>query len=287
MVAKEVSQSLHPQRNPIMSFSRLMQHQIDFGISILTTVVPLFMSELVPAHVRGRAVGLAFAGSGASSVIATVVVWGSAKLSDDRQYRIPFGVQAGWAAALLVASFFLTESPSWLISKGRHSDARARLLSLRSGNEMIVEREMHSIAAVLLETSETKSTVRFKEIFQRENWTRTFLASSYLPATQVCGQSLAISYSTVFFVQAGVSNPLQMTILVFLLQFLGNLIGPFLIDRLGRRHVAVTGISILILLDASAGGLAFSGLTTKPELLGLAAVSCVFAFVNAACFQCL
>lgn len=245
------------------------------------------MSELVPAHVRGRAAGLAFASSGASSVVATVVVWGSAKISDERQYRIPLAVQAGLAAALLIVSCFLTESPTWLISKGRIQDARARLLSLRRHNEMMVEREIRSISVVLIEAAEARSTVRFKEILERKNLTRTFMASSYLPASQVCGQSLAISYSTVLFVQAGVSNAFQMTILVFLLQFMGNLIGPFLADHLGRRRVAVSGIAILVLLDGSAGGLACGGLNTKAELLGLAALSCIFAFVNAASFQSL
>lgn len=75
-----------------------------------------------------------------------------------------------------------------------------------------------------------------------------------------------------------------MTILVYLLQFLGNLVGPFLADSLGRRCVAVSGLVMLVLLDISAGGLACGGLTTKPELLALAASSCIFAFVNAASF---
>ena len=164
------------------------------------------MPDLVPAHVRGRAAGFAFAGSGASSVVATVVVWGSAKISDERQYRIPLAVQAGLSAALLIVSCFLTESPTWLVSKGRAQDAQVRLLSLRRHNGIMVDREMHSIAAVLMEATETNSTVRFKEILERKNLARTFMASSYLPASQVCGQSLALSYSTVLFVQVGVSN---------------------------------------------------------------------------------
>ncbi|OIW22790.1 MFS transporter [Coniochaeta ligniaria NRRL 30616] len=257
------------------------------GISILTSVVPLFMAELVPAHVRGRAAGLAYAGSGASSVISTVVVWGSAKLPDERQYRIPLAVQAALAGLLLFLSCFLTESPTWLISKGRDQDARAQLLRLRRQNEAMVDQEMHSIAAVLMEAAEANSAVRFKEILEKKNWARTFMASSYLPASQVGGQSLAISYSTVLLVQVGVSNPFQMTILVFLLQFLGNLIGPFLADFLGRRRVALSGLTMLVLLDAAAGGLACGGLTSNPELLALAALSCIFAFVNAATFQSL
>lgn len=113
------------------------------------------------------------------------------------------------------------------------------------------------------------------------------MASSYLPAGQVGGQSLALTYSTVLFVQTGVGNAFLITILVFLLQFLGNMVGPFLSDRLGRRPVALGGIGLLVLLDFSAGGLACGGLKTNPQLLGLAALSCIFAFVNAASFQSL
>lgn len=257
------------------------------GIGILTTVVPLYMSEMVPAHIRGRAVGLANAGSGLASVIATIIVWGSGHLLDERSYRIPLGVQAGFASALFIVTLFVTESPTWLVSKGRTEDARVKLLSLRKRNEVMVERELHSIAAVLMEAAEAKSTVRFKEILQKKNLGRTFLASSYLPASQVCGQILAISYSTVLFVQAGVSNAFEMTILVFLLQFLGNSIGPYLADRLGRRRTLVSGLVMLVLLDFAAGGMACGGLTTKPRQLGLAALCCFFAFINAASFQSL
>ncbi|KAL1894189.1 hypothetical protein Sste5346_005975 [Sporothrix stenoceras] len=259
----------------------------NIGISILTSVVPLFMAELVPAHVRGRVTGMAAAGSGASSVIATVVVWGTAKLIDDRQYKIPLAVQAALAGLLFIMSLFLTESPAWLVSKGRIEDARTQLLKLRRQNEAIVDHEINSIAAVLAAASEAKSSVRFKEILARKNWARTFMASSYLPAGQVGGQSLAITYSTVLFVQAGVSNAFLMTILVFLLQFLGNMVGPFLSDRLGRRTIALGGISTLVVLDFTAGGLACGGLKTNPQILGLAALSCIFAFVNAASFQSL
>ncbi|CAK7204017.1 hypothetical protein SEUCBS139899_006768 [Sporothrix eucalyptigena] len=258
------------------------------GISVLTSVVPLFLAELVPAHVRGRTTGLATAGSGASSVVATVVVWATSKLADKRQYQIPLAIQAALAAFLLILSWLLTESPSWLVSKGRLEDARSTLVKLR-GNEN-VEYELQSIASVLVAAAEAdaaKSVVRFKEILTRKNWARTFMASSYLPASQVGGQTLVVTYSTVLFVQAGVSNVFLMTILVFLLQFVGNSVGPYLADRLGRRILALGGIGLLVILDFSAGGLACAGLTSKPQLLGLAALSCIFAFVNAASFQCL
>lgn len=231
--------------------------------------------------------GLAYAGSGVSSVVATVVVWGSAKISDERQYCIPLAIQAGLPSVLFLVSCFLTESPTWLISKGRTEEARAKLLSLRKHNETMVEKEMHSIAEVLMEAAEAKSSARFQEILKRKNLIRTFMTSSYLPASQVCGQSLAISYSTVLFVQVGVSNAFQMTVLVFLLQFVGNLIGPFLADHLGRRRVALGGLVMLVLLDTSAGELACSGMASRPEKLALAALSCIFAFINAACIQSL
>lgn len=245
------------------------------------------MSELVPAQMRGRAAGLAFAGSGATSVAATIVVWASAKVADARQYRIPLIIQVTIPLTLTFLTCLLTESPTWLASKGRASDATIKLMSLRKQNGPMVEEEMQAVTDALATAAESRSTTRFAEILKRRNLTRTFVASSYLPFGQVCGQSLAISYSTVLFVQAGVSNAFAMTILVFALQLLGNLMGPFLADFVGRRYLALCGLSLLVLLDGSAGGLACGGLTTRSSTLGLAALSCIFAFVNAASLQSL
>lgn len=131
---------------PIHADSRTIT---DVGVSLLTNVAPVYLSELIPAHARARAVGLTVACNSAISVVAAVVVWATEKRTDRWQYMIPLLVQVLFPATLLVFSLLLTESPIWLLSRGKEQLARQNLLALRAGNLALVEKEL-AIAAQAL-----------------------------------------------------------------------------------------------------------------------------------------
>ncbi|RFU75025.1 mfs transporter, sp family, general alpha glucoside:h+ symporter [Trichoderma arundinaceum] len=256
-----------------------------FGISILTNIAPIYLSELVPASVRARAVGFAIAGSGAVSVVATVVVWASAKILDKRQYIIPLAIQAAIPVLLLVLSFFLTESPIWLLSQGRTDAAKRSLNSLRGNNSALVELELTTATIALQSKNEKKTAFKWWEILKIGNLERTLSSAALLCLSQVGGQILVGTYSTVLLVQSGVSDPFKITIIIFLMQFAGTLLGPFLLDKFGRRTVALPGYIILFVLDLAAGSIACVGLTNKAKQLGLASLCIIFSFVNSISFQ--
>lgn len=257
-------------------------------MSILTNTCPVYLSELIPANFRARAVGFTVAGSGVLSVIATVAVWASEKLTSHWQYTIPLLIQAVFPAGLFLLSLFLTESPMWLLSKGKQDAARRNLLLLRAGNASMVEREL-TLAAAALHSSQSElsgqpEAAKAWEIVKPEHLERTISASALLCLSQVGGQILVQTYSTVILVQSGVADPFKITILIFLLQFLGTLVGPFLLDKIGRRPVALVGFLFLFAIDVVCGALACAGLTTKPQKVALAALCIIFAFINAVSF---
>lgn len=251
------------------------------GFSILTNIAP------VPAELRARAVGLTIAGSYAAQVISTVVVWGTAKISDKRQYIIPLAIQAAAPVLLLILTFFITESPIWLLSRNRVEEAKRTLTALRGGNAALAETEAASAIVALQTNDERRAGVKPWEILRRENLERTLSSAALLCLSQVGGQILDSTYATVILVQSGVADPFKITVLIALLAFAGTLIGPVLVDKVGRRPVAIPGYLLLFLLDVRAGAFACAGLTTTGEQLGLAALCMIFAFVNAIAFQSL
>ncbi|KAF7558987.1 hypothetical protein G7046_g5164 [Stylonectria norvegica] len=257
------------------------------GISILTTVAPLYLSELVPASVRGRAIGFCVAGISAVGVIATTIVWGTEKIKDTRQYKIPLAIQAALPVILGLATLLLPESPVWYTTHGRLDEARRVLLTLRNGHEEIVDAELSILQAAVAVEGKRTDQVHFWSILNKNNLKRTLTAGALLSASQVGGQILVGTYSTVILVQSGVGNPFQITVIIACLQFLGTLIGPFLVDKAGRRPVALVGFTLLLILNVAAGSLAAAGLKTQDQRLGLASVFIVFAFVNAVSFQSL
>ena len=250
-------------------------------------MAPLYLSDLVPARYRARAIGFTVAGSGAMSVVGVVAVWASEKRTDKWQYMAPLLVQVAMPASLLVLSLFLTESPVWLLNKGRQEKAYASLLTLRGGNVRLVEQEIRQANDALKMHAELQEKVNPWEIVRLEHLERTITASALFCLSQVGGQILVGTYSTVMLVQSGVSDPFKVTVIIFLLQLLGTLVGPLMLDKIGRRPVALNGFVILFVLDVVCGSLACAGLTTQPQRVAFAALAIIFAFVNAICFQSL
>lgn len=263
------------------------QSILDLGISVLTTTAPLYLSELVPAYVRGRAVGFCIAGVAAVGILATTVVWATEKIQDSRQYKIPLAVQAACPVALGLLTMLCPESPLWCVQHGKVEEARRILMGIRNNKADIVDAEVSMYQISITAEAELRKQTRFWDIMNRANIKRTITAGALLSSGQVGGQILIGTYSTVILVQSGVGNPFQMTIIITCLQFLGTIVGPTLVDKAGRRPVALIGFSILFVLDVAAGALAAAGLTTNSQRLGLAAVFIIFGFFNAASFQSL
>ncbi|KAJ9617077.1 hypothetical protein H2200_000798 [Cladophialophora chaetospira] len=257
------------------------------GVSVLTTTAPLYLTELIPPHVRARAVGFCIAGSCAVGIVATTVVWATERINDTRQYKIPLAIQAVFPVALGALTLLCHESPLWYIQNGKPEFARRTLMALRNDATHVVETEMSLLHAAVMADQQRREQSHFWEILNRANLQRTLTSGALLCTSQVGGQILILQFSTVILVQSGVANPFQITIIIACLQFLGTIIGPTLVDKVGRRPVALVGFSILFVLNIAAGGLAAAGLTTKSQQLGLAAVFIIFAFFNAASFQSL
>jgi MFS family permease len=247
----------------------------------------LYLSELAPAHIRGRAVGFCAAGVAAVGVVAVTIVWGTERIQDKRQYVIPLALQAALPIALALLSLILPESPLWDIQKGNVDRARRTLMSIRNHKSQMVEAEISMYQLSITKQAENHANVHFWDILKKENINRTLASGAMLCASQVGGQILILTYSTVTLVQTGVGNPFQVTIIISCLQLLGVLIGPVFVDKLGRRPVILFGVPILLILNIAAGSLAATGLTTNSQRLGIAAVFIIFGFFNAVTFQSL
>ena len=203
----------------------------------------------MPAHVRGRAIGFCVASISAIGVLATTVVWGTQKINNKNQYVIPLAVQAACPVLFGMLTLLIPESPIWLAKLGKRDTARKILLTLRNNKAQVVEAELRSFEEALAVEAQTNTHTKFWDILHRDNLERTLTAGALLSAAQVGGQILVGTYSTVILVQSGVGNPFQITVIISCLQFLGTALGPLLVDKAGRRPVALVGFTILFLLE--------------------------------------
>jgi len=113
-------------------------------------------------------------------------------------------------------------------------EAIAVLAPLRIDNPMLVEDELSATLICLRPREEGISEVKAIEIFKPTHLKRTMTAGALVSLSQVGGQILTLTYSTVILVQSGVVNPFKITILILLLPFLGATVGSILVDKFDR-----------------------------------------------------
>lgn len=262
---------------------------------------PLYLADLVPASLRGRAVTSMNITTIAASVCATVTVWASAKRGGVDSFRIPLAVQCAIPAVLFVATLPLPESPVWLVERGlikdtRDASADASVMKFdrarRSLCQLRAEKDERSISLELLELikaererQQLESGFKFWDIFARDQLERTMVSSLIFSLNQVSGIILSTTFSALFLTQLGVAEPFLLNVASSLCQFAGAIAAPFVVDRVGRRPLALGGISILALIDVVAGVLAFYTSPARPQIATtIAALSFVFNFFWTASF---
>ncbi|KAJ5677489.1 uncharacterized protein N7477_003122 [Penicillium maclennaniae] len=253
---------------------------VAFGIA--TATAPLYLSEVVPASMRGRSVSSINILNLTAGVVGTVIVWGTQKLDGHLSYQIPLAVQAAVPVILCAMTIFLPESPQWLISKGNMEQAQVNLRKLRGFSDEQVADELRLMAFCERNNRELRSKTRFWHIFKREHLRRTLVAGSFFSLNQISGVILSTTYTTIFLTQLGIAKPFSLTIISSCCTLAGTIAAPFVIDRAGRRPTAFVGMSLLFMIDAVAGGLAFDRSTHAT--LAIAVLSFVFNFFWASSF---
>lgn len=119
------------------------------GSGMINSTVPLYQSEVAPAHARGRMVGAHGFLLVTGYALAGWTGYGCYfETNQEVQWRLLFALQVITPAALLIASPMLPESPRWLIAQARHTMAREVLSKLHSspdGDDILARREFFEI----------------------------------------------------------------------------------------------------------------------------------------------
>ncbi|KAF7713477.1 MFS-type Sugar/inositol transporter [Penicillium ucsense] len=254
---------------------------VAMGIAMATA--PLYLSEVVPASMRGRSVTSINILNLTSGVVGTVIVWGTQKLGGHLSFQIPLAIQSAIPVILLLLTILVPESPMWLVAKNRLDEARANLRNLRGFTDEQVDDELRLMQLGKKETRQMRAQVKFWHIFKREHLRRTLVAGSFYSLNQVSGIILSTTYATVFLTQLGVVDAFSLTVIASCCTLAGTIVAPLIIDRAGRRPTAFFGMSILFVIDLIAGVLAFYP-NNQHATLAVAALSFIFNFFWASSF---
>lgn len=265
---------------------------------MLMSAPPIWMSEVAPPNVRGLLTGLHGAGFMFGYFLAPLFGYAFFLWEYHNSWRVQQAINIIPCLFCLAGLPFIPESPRWLVTMGRHEEARATLKRIHTASEAEVEyNQILQQASVDVEVDTSYRTFLFSERYRY----RAFLCFLFPFGVQLAGpiskfvthvgfpfrgantHPVITNYGPIFYNLLGYDTAQQ---ILFQMGWLGTgtigaSIAPFIIDRFPRPKLATAGlwatISFLIIEAALIASFATSAESLEnPNHVALGAAVAVF-----------
>ena len=234
---------------------------VGLAIGGASLIVPLYISELAPGHLRGRLVTISIMFVTGGQVVAYGVGW------------LFSGTPAGWrwmvglgALPSVVQFFFLLfmpETPRWLAKSDCEEDARRVLQKVyRGGQEGATHNAVdHILCGIKREIREeeekaeshTRADVKgawlgrglASLLFHPPHARALTIACMLQGLQQTCGFNVLMYFSATIFSLLRFSSPVLVSQSVACTNFIFTIAAFYLIDRIGRRRILLLSIPVM------------------------------------------
>ncbi len=234
----------------VLIISRIL---VGLAVGIVNFVVPLYLSEVSPKHLRGTLVSLYQWAITAGILFSYMINSAFAQAVFNWRWMLFAGVFPG--TILLVGMMFLGDTPRWLLSKNREDEARKVLQKIEP--DVDLDEEVNHIKATLnQESDDTKS----KKIVLKKWMIMPAIVGLGIMFAQICtGINTIIYYAPTIFKIAGFDsnlNAIYATTGIGVVNFLMTIVAIYFTDRLGRKPLLYIGL-IGVMLSLLSLGCAF------------------------------
>ncbi|CCH42808.1 putative membrane protein [Wickerhamomyces ciferrii] len=236
------------------------------GVGASTSIVPVYLAECSPGPIRGRISSMYEIGWRIGDTVGFFISYGvdSTISSSTKQWFIPFSIQLIPAGLYLIGVFYLRESPRWLYSQDRQSEALKNLTWMRNldSNHEYIKWEISNIKSEL-EYEKTHTGQGFFDPFLKILKSKILLRKLFISCSLYILQNLygiqSINYfSPVFFKQIGVkgtNSSLFSTGMFGIVKLIATLFWSlFIVEQYGRRTTVLTCAPICAICFYYIGG---------------------------------
>lgn len=253
----------------------LVAARVVLGVAIgaASNLVPLFIAEISPAHLRGRLVALNQLMITLGIVLAYLANYLLAPVV--HEWRWMFAVAAVPSMLFGVGMALLPETPRWLILRGEPELARTVLARLRGATE--VDGELEGIARTVWDPD---GTARPRDLLA-SGARRALVAGVGLQILgQASGVNTVIYYAPTIFESSGfgTSSAILATVGIGVVNVLMTFVGMAAIDRFGRTRLLASGAATMA---AALAVLATVLATGNGGATSWIAVGCVAVYIAA------
>ena len=212
-----------------------------------------------------------------------LVAWA---LADTGSWRWMLGLAAVPGVVIFVLLLRLPDTARWYMMRGRRADAASVLARVDPDADVVAE--LDDIEAALAEEqgSGTGTFANLREMFRKPFLRATLFVVGLGFFVQITGINAIVYYSPRIFQAMGFEGNFALLGLPALVQVAGLaavFVSMFLVDRIGRRPILLTGIGIMIianilLVAVFTVGSDFGGALTALGFLGLLLFTVGFTF---------
>ncbi|RDW63779.1 hypothetical protein BP6252_11324 [Coleophoma cylindrospora] len=235
---------------------------LGFGSGISGIGTPTWLAETLPYKRRGSGLSLIFAVYFVGSLTAAGVTYGCSALSGNIGWRLPSALQGMFSGASLLIVLFCPESPRWLIYMGRTEEALQVVAYTHSNGDIAaletVAQHQEIIDNITWER-ENGETLSYAQVFRTASARkRILLVFSMVIFSTLTGNSIITYFLGSVLDQAGVTNShtqLEINIVLQAWNLVCALVGSQLVDRIGRRTMALASVGCCTVFLFLLGGL--------------------------------
>ncbi|KAF1961384.1 hypothetical protein CC80DRAFT_589762 [Byssothecium circinans] len=224
------------------------------GVGALSTIVPVYQSEISPPHNRGRLACIEFSGNITGYACSVWVDYACSFIDSDWSWRLPLFMQCFMGSLLAVGSLLICESPRWLLDNDYDEEGIVVIANLYGKGDIHNPKardEYREIKlGVFLQRQEGERS--YKDMFKRY-YKRVFIAMSAQALAQLNGINVISYYAPLVFEEAGWHGrqAILMTGINSITYFLSTIPPWYVVDTLGRRKILLSG-ALMMALSLSA-----------------------------------
>lgn len=244
------------------------------AVGATSVVAPMYISEIAPAHNRGRLVSFNQFAITIGIVLAYVFDYLLIGLGDN-SWRYMLAVPGVFGIIFLIFLILkFPESPRWLLSKGKKEEAKNVLSAI--GGEKLVSTELPEMEKAMM-AEQKKEKMSFGELFKGKTGKIVLIGTIIAALQQITGINAVIMFSPEIFKAAGSAqgDSVMQAMIVGLVNFLMTIVALWLVDKRGRKTLLLWGAVGMI---ASLAYLTFE--FAKPVQNGAGVLAALLVYIS-------
>ncbi|CAN6580418.1 unnamed protein product [Malus baccata var. baccata] len=246
---------------------------VGLGVGVASVTAPVYIAEASPSEIRGGLVSTNVLMITGGQFLSYLVNLGFTEVPGT--WRWMLGVSAVPAVIQFTLMLFLPESPRWLFlkdDKDKAVDVMSKIYDVAR-----LEDEIDYLSSQAEEEQRKKKSVSYLNVFRSKEIRLAFVAGAGLQAfQQFTGINTVMYYSPTIVQMAGIQSnqlALLLSLIVAAVNAAGTVLGIYLIDHFGRKKLALSSLSgVIVSLVILSGAFFFQSSGSTSVIYGYIAV---------------